>query len=358
MKKPTGVIIAAVLLVLLAIIGTLSTIGFAVVSAIMPHPAVNGRQSQIVEGILIAFFALPTIFTWCVGVGLFRGKNWARISGVVLGCIIALSAAFFGLGTVTMIMVPQFRSQFGNARFGLIMGVIFYLLLAAFGVWLGIYLSLRSVRQAFRSNIVYVPNTAAYSSSVTFDPSATTRLPTPPPTPAYIAVPSHVTPETSQGIASPRIVVLVFAMLSLIGSISLLGMAAAGMPLFYLGVNLQGHAAALALIVLAAINIVIAIGLFRRFPPAYYAALALQLLGMVSSLALLSPSFRARTIQASTAFAMRMTPAQPSQMQPMIHSIQNRALLVNAILLPFVLAFFTWAILRDLANVRDNAATR
>jgi hypothetical protein len=121
---------------------------------------------------------------------------------------------------------------------------------------------------------------------------------------------------------------------------------------------LQGHAAALALIVLAAINIVIAIGLFRRFPPAYYAALALQLLGMVSSLALLSPSFRARTIQASTAFAMRMTPAQPSQMQPMIHSIQNRALLVNAILLPFVLAFFTWAILRDLANVRDNAATR
>jgi hypothetical protein len=361
MRKPTGVILAAVLLVLLAIIGTISTIAVAVVSAIMPHLAVTGRQSQIVAAILIAFFALPTIFTWCVGVGLFRGKNWARISGVVLGCLIALSSAFFSLTTVAMMTVPQFRSQFANARFGLIIGVVFYLLLAAFGVWLAIYLSLRSVRQTFRPNIVYVPNTVAYSSPIAFDPSAATQLSTP--APAYIAVPSPDTPEIGKGIALPRIVVLVFAMLSLLGSLSLLGMAAAGMPLFYLGVSLQGHAAALALVIFAAINIVIAIGLFRRFPPAYYAALALQLLGIVSSLALLSSSFRARTIQAGMVFAARMTPVQPPQMQPaqmqsMMHSVQNGALLLNAILLPFVLAFFIWAILRDLASVRSNTAAR
>jgi hypothetical protein len=361
MKKPTGVIIAAVLLILLAIIGTLSTISVALVSAIMPHLAVTGRQSRIVAVILFAFFALPTIFTWCVGLGLFRGKNWARISGIVLGSLIALSSAFFALTTVAMMMVPQFRSQFGNARFGLIIGVVFDLLLAAFGVWLAIYLSLRAVRQTFRPNLVYVPNTAAYASPVSFD-SAATSLPTPPPAPAYIAVPSLATPETGKGIPLPRIAVLVFVMLSLLGSLSLFGMAAAGMPLFYLGVNLQGHAAALALVTLAAINIVVAIGLFRRFPPAYYAALAMQLLGIVSSLALLSPSFRARTIQASVAFAMHMTPVQPPQMQPaqmqsMMHSIQNGALILNAILVPLVLAFFIWAILRDLASIRNNAAS-
>jgi hypothetical protein len=361
MKKPTGVIIAAVLLVLLAIVGTLSTIAVAWVGVIMPHPATNGPQPQIVAVILFAFFALPTIFTWCVGLGLFRGKNWARIGGVVLGCLIALSSAFFALTTVAMMMVPQFRSQFGNARFGLIIGVLFYLLLAAFGVWLAIYLSLRSVRQTFRSNLVYVPNTAAYSSPASFD-SAATSLPTPPPAPAYIAVPSLAMPETGKGIALPRIVVLVFVMLSLLGSLSLLGMAVAGMPLFYLGVNLQGHAAALALVILAAINIVIAIGLFRRFPPAYYAALAMQLLGIVSSLALLSPSFRARTIQAGMGLATRITPVQPPQMQPaqmqsMMHSIQNGVLILNAILMPLVLAFFIWAILRDLASIRNNAAS-
>lgn len=363
MKKPTGVIIAAVLLVLLAIIGTLSTIAVAVVVAIMPHPAVTGRQSQIVEGILVAFLALPTIFTWCVGVGLFRGKNWARISGVVLGCLIALSSAFFALTTVAMMIVPQFRSQFANSRFSLIIGVAFYLLLAAFGVWLVVYLSLRSIRQFFRPNIIYVPDTVAYPSPAAFDPAAATSLPTTPPAPAYVAVLSSATPETGKGIALPRIVVLVFAILSLFGSLSLLGMAAAGMPLFFLGVSLQGHAAALAMGALAAINIVIAAGLFRRFPPAYYAALAMQLLGIVSSLALLSPSFRARTIQASMVFAARMTPVQspqmqPAQMQSMMHTIQNGALLLNAILLPFVIAFFIWAILRDLATIRGNAATR
>ena len=105
MKKPTGVIIAAVLLVLLAIVGTLSTIAVAWVGVIMPHPATNGPQPQIVAVILFAFFALPTIFTWCVGLGLFRGKNWARIGGVVLGCLIALSSAFFALTTVAMMMI-------------------------------------------------------------------------------------------------------------------------------------------------------------------------------------------------------------------------------------------------------------
>jgi len=359
MKKPTGVIVAAVFLILLAIIGTLFAVIFAVVGAITPHLAVTAHQSLIISIFLTAFFALPAFFTWCVAVGLIRGKNWARIGGVVLGLLIALCSALFGLGTAAAMMAPQFQSQFGNARFALIIGVVFYLLLAAFGAWLAIYLNLRSVRQSFRPSIVYVPDAVAYSSPSALDPSATSR---PPASPAYIAVPSPATPETSKGIALPRIVVVVLAVLSLFGSLSLLGMAAAGMPLFYLGVSLQGHAAALAMVVVAAINIVIAIGLFRRFPPAYYAALAMQLLGIVSSLALLSPSFRARAMQAGMAFAARMIPVQPVQMQPvqmqsMMHSIQNGVLLLNAILMPLVLAFFIWALLRDLASIRNNAAT-
>jgi hypothetical protein len=364
MKKPPGIIIAAVLLILLAVIGTIGTVGLVVVSAITPHPAINGRQMQVIEGVLAAFFALSAILKWCVGVGLFRGKNWARIGGVVLGALMALSYACFALGILAMMTMPQFRSQLANTHFALILCVLFYLLMTAFGLWLAIYLSLKSVRQAFHSDVAYVPPSVAYPSNAALDAA------TAPAFPASVAY-SETSPTSAQfnaGLKLPRIVVLVLAALNLVGALSLLTMAAAGFPLVFPGISLQGHAAALAMVVIATINVVIAIGLFRRFPPAYYVALAMQALGVVSSLALLSPSFRARTIQASMVIAARMTPVQPpqmqsaqmqsAQMQSMMHSIQNGALLFNAIFVPFLLAFFIWAILRDLASVRGNTAAR
>jgi hypothetical protein len=374
MKKPTGVIIAAVLLLLLAIVGTIFTIATALVAAIMPHPALSGRQSQIVEGILVALIALPTTFTWFVGVGLLRGKNWARIGGVVLGGLMALLFAFFAFGITAMMMAPQFRLQFANTRFGLVTGVVFYLLLAAFGLWLVIYLSLKPVRQAFHPDPAYVPTSVAYPSNAALDAATVSAFPASGP----YSETSSASAQFNPGLKLPRIVVLVLAALNLVGSLSLLTMAAARFPLVFPGISLQGHAAALAMVVIEAINVVIAIGLFRRFPPAYYVALAMQALGVVSSLALLSPSFRARTIQASMVIAARMTPVQPpqmqsaqmqsaqmqsaqmqsAQMQSMMHSIQNGALLFNAIFVPFLLAFFIWAILRDLASVRGNTAAR
>ena len=39
-----------------------------------------------------------------------------------------------------------------------------------------------------------------------------------------------------------------------------------------------------------------------------------------------------------------------------MHSMQNGALLFNAILLPFVFAFFAWALWRDLAATRKPVA--
>jgi hypothetical protein len=351
MQKPGGVTVAAILLTFLTLVGALSTVGAAVAIAVMPHAGAASQPSTlIVETVLAALFGIPTIFAACVAVGLFRGRNWARIGGVVLGCLIALSAVFFLFCMMAMMLIPQTRMQFANARIGLILADMFYLALAAFGVWLAIYLNLQRVKQAFRPNIVYVPATEAYTSSAAHNSAA-----------AHIAVPSHSMSQASRGAGVPRIVVLTMAILILVGSLSLFGMAAAGMPVFYLGIKLQGHAAALTYIVFAVLNIGIAIGLLRRFVPAYYAALAMQVLGIASSLALLSPSIRARTIEAGTAMADRITPQQPpqiqAQMQGMMHSVQNGAVLLNAILLPLVLAFFIWALWRDLANIRASAST-
>jgi hypothetical protein len=352
MKKPPGIIIAAVLLILLAVIGSIGTVGLVVVIAITPHPAINGRQMQVIEGVLAAFFALSAILKWCVGVGLFRGKNWARIGGVVLGGLMALSYACFALGILAMMTMPQLRSQLVNTHFALILCVLFYLLMTAFGLWLAIYLSLKSIRQAFRSDAAYVPTSVAYPSNAALDAA------TAPAFPASVAY-SGTSPTSAQfnpGLKLPRIVVLVLAALNLVGSLSLLTMAAAGFPLVFPGISLQGHAAALAMVVLAAINMTIAIALYRRFPSAYYAAIALQLIGIVSSLAMLTPSFRNRAMASYAAISARIAPPPP-QMAAMMHTMQNGVLIFNAILAPIICAFFIWALLRDLASIRGSGTT-
>ena len=358
MQKSGGITVAAVLLTILAVIGTLSTIGFSVVVATMPRSGATAQQAgQIIQGVLIAFFAVPAICTWFIAVGLFRGRNWARIGGVVLGCLIAVASLFFLLSTMAMMLLPQTRMQLGSVRFGLVLAGGFYLGLAAFGVWLAIYLNLQRVRQAFRPNTLYVPASVAYPPSSAYDPTASSVAP--PAAATYVAVPSPATLQVSRGSSVPRIGVLTMAALSLVGSLSLLGMAMAGMPLFYLGATLHGNAARLALVVLAVLNIGIAIGLLRRFAAAYYASLALQVLGIASSLALLSPSIRARAVGSSMAFAAHMGPQLPqqqAQMQPMMHAIQNGALLLNAVLLPFVFCFFIWALWRDLTSIRRPSA--
>lgn len=331
MKKPAGVIVAAVLLVLLAFIGAVSTIMLGVIFPMTPHPGLNTHAAAVVEAILVACFAVPTLFTGCIAVGLFRGKNWARIGGTVLGVLLALGGAFFALSSAVFMQMPRFQAQVHTTRFAFILNIVFALLAAAFGLWMVIYLNLAPVRRAFRPDTQYVPATGTY-------PPPAFDLQSPQPAAA--------------GLKVSRIVILVLAALSGLGSLVLLVMAAAGLPLLYPGLELQGHAAALAMIVFAAINLVVAIGLYRRFRPAYYAAIALQLLSALFGLLMLLPSYRERWIAASMAMSARISAPPPPQMATMMHNLQSGVLTFNALLVPCIAAFFIWALLRDLKDTR------
>ncbi len=338
MKKPAGVIVSAVLLTFLAFTGTISTLTMVALAVMLPHPAASVRQATVIEGILIALMAIPTVIAWCVAIGLFRGKNWARIGAVVLGVLIALSGVFFGALIQLAMQSPLMRAQFAPNHASFVIAEFFWLLLAVFGIWLIVYLNLEPVRQFFRLSAggAQLPMTA---------PNAW-------PAQAPCSVPS----QARGGLKAARVVVLVFAGLNLFGSVTLLLMAVMGLPLVYPGLNLQGSAASLAMVVLAAINTAIAIGLWRRFPPAYYTALVLQLLGIVSSLAMLTPSFRARALASSVAITSRLSAPPTPQVANMVHGLQNVILIFNAVLMPVVFVLIIWALLRDLKDIRNAAS--
>jgi hypothetical protein len=343
MNKPVGVIVTGVLLIFLAFLGTTSTIIMFIGFALFRQVSAPARAIVIAETVLFVLMAIPTAFTWLVAIGLFRNKNWARIGAIVLGAFSALAGVFSGVSILLALQSRLFRAQFAHQHFALFVGEIFWLLIAIFGVWLIIYFNLESVRKSFRP--VGGP---AYPSVPALDAQI-----------AQATYPQGSVPSLSpagSGLRVSRIVVLVFAGLNLVGSLFMLVMACLGMPLVFPGLILEGHKASLALVIFAAINLVIAIGLWRRFQPAYYFALAMQLLGIVYSLSLLNPSFRARAIASSVEITARLSPQQPAQISAMMLSFQGGFIIVNGIVMSLLMAFIVWALLRDLADVR-NAPT-
>jgi hypothetical protein len=162
-----------------------------------------------------------------------------------------------------------------------------YFLIAVFGIWLIVYFNLRSVRQAFSGDTVYMPDSVAYPAppfaldnlaGASAQPTAVA------PVHGYASVPLQQQQRPGTAAASfARVLVLFFSVLICIGAMSDFVLAALRRPFVYLGLNLHAPAATIALVIFAAFRVAIALGLFRRFPPAYYAAIVLHLCNMISA---------------------------------------------------------------------------
>jgi hypothetical protein len=161
-----------------------------------------------------------------------------------------------------------------------------YFLIAVFGIWLIVYFNLRSVRQVFIGSTVYMPDSVAYPAppfalnnlaGASAQPTATA------PVHGYASVPLQERQRPGTAATSfARVVVLFFAILTCVGAILDLVLAARRKPFVYLGLTLHSPTANIALVIFASLHVAIALGLFRRFAPAYYAAIALHLCNMTS----------------------------------------------------------------------------
>lgn len=160
MRRPAGVVLAAVLLGIVAVFGILCTAP-GVVFAIFTHnpvlPSAFRPYVVFTSAIGLCFFL------WCAWtvIDLFRMRGWARISAAVIGILVAIFSAAAGGGVLAARRyAPVLPAGVSNVNVSSIMVyvAIAYFVLAAIGIWWAIYFNLAPVRAAFGSAHLMVTN--------------------------------------------------------------------------------------------------------------------------------------------------------------------------------------------------------
>ena len=155
-RVPSGVVIAAVVLGIMAFVGLLITslslvAQFVIKSPLIPRIPSVRLAAAALDALLIALVVLSVLTI----IGLFRLRIWARYSMVLLGLldfivfgIMAAGVLIFrvrsGMAALTLPNNPRFT--LGDVLFGLAAS---YCALALIGLWWMIYFNARSVRQTF-----------------------------------------------------------------------------------------------------------------------------------------------------------------------------------------------------------------
>jgi hypothetical protein len=343
--KFAGVIVAVILLAIFALMGTVIVV--VLLAAVGHTPALATPTGQIVQGVLVALLSIPTLLAWTVAVGLLRGSNWARIAGMVLGFMLAIFGLLVSVALIALLLIPDSHAHLVYGQQALAGAGLLYFLFAAFGIWLIVYLNLRPIRQAFTRSSLYVPDSVAYpappfalKSLAGADAQRTAAAPAH----GYTSVPFQADQRPGTTTSVERIFVLflvsylAFSVLYRFRSIAL------RTPLHYLGMTLHGPAATLSTLFLAVLDVAIALGLLRRFAPAYYVALVRQVCSIITwIIGLIRTHHRV--------IAARASHARTAQNLAFTQSIQIGFVFLFAALEIVVL----WALVADLASIRRAA---
>lgn len=272
MRRPVGIILAAIVLGLIALFGTLLE-GTALAVSIFSHSPVIPKV-PLVRAIMIGSNAMALCFflfcIWTV-VGLLRMRGWSRIAILVIGGLVLAFSSVAGAGTLFARryadLIPQAHSA-GIVQTVLVGIAVFYFLVATIGLWWLIYFNLKSVRGAFvsaRATLGGLETAGDWTG------------------PAVVQAP---------GTPGWRIVIMVWAWLMLASLLYLPVLLWMRLPMFFFGAVLRGWVGTLFILALWAVEIYVAVGLLRKWKPAWYLAMLLQLYGIGYCAAFLIPSVR------------------------------------------------------------------
>ena len=170
MKRPPGVIVSAILLLLIALLELLAALGMGLAGAVLSSQGLKAAPQGLpgqtiqpwvpaVEYAMAGFSVALAAWGIATMVGLFQMRRWARYSILVIGGGMAVIGLFSMLGMLVMLFVPMPLPQTGDpsqeaaARMAVHMafGVITLLYGMVFGLgvfWL-VYFNLKKVREAF-----------------------------------------------------------------------------------------------------------------------------------------------------------------------------------------------------------------
>lgn len=149
MRRPLGVSLSAVFLAVAAVLGFFMTIVFVQVASranIKSPPS-----THVLAAAPIVACGATTIYAICVFAGLLRGRNWARLGGIVFGAVLIIFAILLLFITNTIFVMPQLERT-ATLNPGTLVAVLSYLVMAGIGVWLTIYLNIGSVKRVFAGN--------------------------------------------------------------------------------------------------------------------------------------------------------------------------------------------------------------
>jgi hypothetical protein len=336
MQRPIGVSLSAVFLGLAALLIFLLTIVLAQVSTQFG----NRQSTHLIAAVLIIPFAAATIYTICILIGLLRSKNWARLGGIVLGIGLALFAALLLLLTTALFLVPQLQHK-ATLRPGVLIAELFYVLIGVFGIWLAIYLNTAPAKEHFIARNIYVPDTISYPAPP-FAMNAlagATRSPSlDVPAHGYTRISSQELPQSRHDTSLARIVVLILCVISVAGSIYMLTHAFSGKAYFYLGFVMHGKFAGIFRVCAGSTILILSLGVIRRYVPAYYGLLLVQLSNITSVFLMFVRDFRRHSLATSangTALA---------------HNFRLASIAVS-LLIGIV---FAWALWCDLREMRES----
>jgi hypothetical protein len=293
MRRPAGVIAAAVVLGLITLIGIfamMAGLGFAIFVRNPILPSAFRPFVILFDGLGLCF----SLFCAWVVVDLFRMRNWARISAIIIGALIFFFCVVAGFGILAARQYAALLPQGPNPvnLTAIFIGLAaFYFLFSLIGVWWVVYFNLRSVRAAFHTSILMVTNPEIL----------------PPGGAAVIA------PAPGPGLSGWRVVIIVWACLMLISVLSLPLVLVLRTPLFLFGKIVTGPAEMVMILVLAALEIFLGIGLLRNWKAAWYVALLWQLYAFAFAICFLIPGMRARFVAYQEQAAARWLPAGTPQ---------------------------------------------
>jgi hypothetical protein len=275
MRRPAGVVVAAVVLGLMALMGIFGGLVSMGVSIFMQNnpamPAVPGMRAVmvLVTGTTLCFF----LFCGWTAIDLLRMRRWARYSILVIGGLefffCALLSGFMILIRNTAPAMPQTTpSPIGMQAMFIVIGA-FYGILSLMGAWWLVYFNLAPVRSAFAG---------AGQQVIEAGPGAS----------------QGVVAQAPDGTPGWRIVIVAWACLMLFSVVGLPMVVVMHLPVFLFGVVVRGTAGTTLMVALYALMLYMGIGLLKKWRAAWYAALAWQVYTVAVFVSFLVPGVWAR----------------------------------------------------------------
>lgn len=262
MRRSLGVTLSAIL----SLIGSVLTLGLGIVAglAMFIAPLPSAGNSPFPPGVLrailffvVLLYVLPATLGIFTSIGLFRLKNWARISIIVFSVLLILMGGFSGL---TMLVIRNFPtpnkvdpSFVATAR--MVMG-LFWLTVMSIGIWWAVFFNRAKVKAQFVQSA---------------------------PTGTVSQISQTVPVQGAAATVQRPLSITILAWFSLIGCLTFPFALLLHTPAIFFTKILTGSPSVVLYLVFMALNVYIAVGLLRLRETARRVGIAVYVFGFVNS---------------------------------------------------------------------------